>query len=62
MTAYVPYHEKKVHILEKREQELRHAIKNNYSKEKIEKCVEKLRMAKLNVFRSYAVAGNMYSG
>lgn len=52
MTGYVPYHEKKIRILEKRERELRHAIKNNHSKDKIERCAEKLRTAKLNVFKS----------
>jgi len=52
MTAYIPYHEKKIRIFEKREQELRHAIINNYSKDKIERCAEKLKTAKLNVFKS----------
>lgn len=58
MTAYVPYHEKKAHILVKREQELLHAIKNNYSKEKLEKCVEKLGMAKLSLLKARFAQNN----
>ena len=52
MTAYVANHQKKIRILQKREQELTHAIKHDYSDEKLEKAVEKIRAAKLNVFKA----------
>jgi len=52
MTAYVANHLKKKNIFKKREQEFRHAIKNNFSQEKIIKAVEKLRIAKLNVYKA----------
>lgn len=52
MTAYIANHQKKKRILSKREQELEHAIKNNFSSEKIIRAAEKLREAMLNVFKS----------
>lgn len=52
MTAYIANHQKKKNILLKREQELRHALKHQLSNEKLLKVVEKLREAKLNVFKS----------
>jgi hypothetical protein len=51
MTAYIANHQKKKRIFAKREQELEHAIKNNLSLEKIIRAAEKLREAKLNVFK-----------
>ncbi len=51
MTAYVVNHLKKKRILEKRKQELGHAIKNNYPANKIERAAENLRFAQLNVFK-----------
>jgi len=52
MTAYIANHQKKKRIFQKRETEMVHAIKHNYSQEKLEKAAEKLREAKLNVFKS----------
>jgi len=52
MAGYLPHHQKKDRIFNKREKELVHAIKNEYSKEKLVKAAEKLREAKLGVFKS----------
>jgi hypothetical protein len=52
MTNYVPDHRKKIRILEKRERELLHAIKNEFGVEKIERAAERVRNAKLNVYKS----------
>jgi len=52
MTAYVANHQKKKRIFEKREQELRHLIKHGSSYEKIAKAAEKLRAARLAIFKS----------
>jgi len=52
VTAYVANHQKKKRIFEKREKELLHLIKNGSSYEKIIKSVEKLRVAKLAIFKS----------
>ncbi len=52
MTAYIANHCKKKKIFKKREQELRHTIKNDYSQEKINKAAEKLRIAKLNIYKA----------
>lgn len=52
MPAYVANHQKKKRIFEKREQKLRHLIKNGSSYEKIAKAVEKLRVARLAIFKS----------
>ena len=52
MTNYVPDYRKKIRILEKRERELLHAIKNEFGSEKIEKAAERLRDAKLNVYKA----------
>jgi len=52
MTAYIANHQKKKAIFQKREVELRHAIKHDFSREKTIKSAEKLREAKLHVFKS----------
>ena len=52
MTNYVPDHNKKIRILEKRERELLHAIKNEFGVEKIKKAAERVRDAKLSVYKS----------
>ena len=52
MTNYVPDHKKKIRILEKRERELLHAIKNGLGIEKITKAAERVRDAKLNAYKS----------
>jgi len=52
MTAYIANHQKKKKIFGKREQELKHALKHNYGYEKVARAVEKLREAKLNIFKS----------
>jgi hypothetical protein len=51
MTAYIANHEKKNRIFAKRERVLVHAIKNGYSTEKIAIAAEKLRGAKMAVFK-----------
>jgi hypothetical protein len=51
MTAYIADHGKKKSILEKRVKGLQHALKNEYSREKIEKEAERVRAAKLAVFK-----------
>ena len=52
MTAYIPNYQKKIRIFEKRETELKHAIKNSYSEEKVAKAAGKLREAKLQIFKA----------
>lgn len=52
MTAYIANHQKKINLFHKREESLRHAIKHGYSREKIEQAAEKLREAKLGVFKA----------
>jgi len=52
MTAYIANHQKKKKILQKREQELRHAIKHKFNTDKIKNSAEKVREAKLNAFKS----------
>lgn len=51
MTAYIADHQKKKSILNKRVSGLQHAVKNKYSQQKIEKEVEKVRLAKLAVLK-----------
>ena len=51
MTAYIADHRKKKAILKKRLTGLQHAIKNSFPLEKIEKEVEKVRAAKLAIFK-----------
>ena len=51
MTAYIVNHRKKKVILEKRVASLKHAVKNSFSSEKIEKEAEKVRAAKLAIFK-----------
>ena len=51
MTCYVANHEKKNRIFAKREQELRHAIKHNLPADKILLAAEKVRAAKIAVFK-----------
>ena len=51
MTAYLANHQKKQRIFEKRERELTHAIKNAYSAERLALAAEKLRSAKISVFK-----------
>jgi hypothetical protein len=51
MPAYIANHEKKKRIFAKRERELRHAIKHGFSREKLALAAEKLRTAKINVFK-----------
>ena len=51
MTAYIVNHRKKIAILEKRLTGLRHAVKNSFSREKIEKEAEKVREANLAIFK-----------
>ncbi len=52
MTAYIANNQKKNKLFNKRVYELEHAIKNEFSHEKIEKIAEKVREAKLSVYKS----------
>ncbi len=52
MTAYVANHQKKKRILLKRENELKHALKHGFSSEKQIQIAEKLRLARLAIFKS----------
>ena len=52
MTAYIVNHKKKINLLHKREETLRHAIKHSYSQEKVGNVAEKVREAKLGVFKA----------
>ena len=52
MTAYLANHQKKVNIFKKRVQELEHALKHDFSQEKIVKAAEKVREARLKVFKA----------
>lgn len=51
MTAYIAHHEKKNRIFAKREREMLHAIKHSFSDDKLALAAEKLRVAKINVFK-----------
>jgi hypothetical protein len=51
MTAYVANHEKKNRIFAQREQQLRHAIKHGCPTEKLLVAAEKLRAAKIAVYK-----------
>lgn len=48
----IPDHNKTYRVFHKREAELQHAIKNGHSHEKLIKSAEKLREAKLKIFKS----------
>ena len=52
MANYVANYKKKSRILQKREQELLHAINHEFSTEKIRKAAEHVRVAKLNMYKS----------
>jgi hypothetical protein len=51
VTAYIANHEKKNRIFAKRERALAHAIKHRFSGRKISIAAEKLREAKIAVFK-----------
>jgi len=51
MTAYIANHEKKNRLFAKRDRELIHAIKNGFSSKKIGLAAEKVRKAKMAVFK-----------
>ena len=51
MTAYIANHEKKNRLFAKRERELLHAIKHEFSNARLEAAAERLRAAKLAVFK-----------
>lgn len=52
MTAYVANHQKKKNLLHKREQELKHALSHAIDDSKLERAAEKVREAKLAVFKA----------
>ncbi len=51
MTAYIANHRKKINMLLKREQEMRHAIEHDSSQDRLEKCAERVRLAQLAVLK-----------
>ena len=51
MASNVPHHDQKNRIFAKRERALIHAIKNGFSSEKIAAAAERLRAAKIAVFK-----------
>jgi len=52
MTCYLANHQKAKRVFEKQEVKLAHAIKHDFSHEKIVELAEKLRNAKLKVFKA----------
>ena len=57
MAGYVPNYQKKNRLFAKRERELVHALRNRFSIRKIDLAAEKLRMAKIAVFKSRFARG-----
>jgi hypothetical protein len=53
MTVYLANYRKKQRIFAKREQELRHALKHGFPPKKLLRAAEKLRAAKIAVFKCY---------
>ena len=51
MAAYLANHQKKKRLLAKRERELLHALGNDLSDARIIKAAERLRAAKLSIFK-----------
>lgn len=58
MTAYIANHQKKNRIFAKRVRELQHAIKHDYSVEKLVAAAERVREAKMNVFKCQYTKSN----
>jgi len=52
MSNYIPNYQKANRVFSKRETQLKHAIKNGYTQEKIVKAAERLREAKLKAFKA----------
>ncbi len=52
MTAYIANHQKKRNLLHKREQELEHALSHGFDDSKLKRAAEKVREAKLAVFKA----------
>jgi hypothetical protein len=52
MSNYLPHYAKKKQILEKRERELRHALKNNLGEAQITRAAERVRDAKIRTIES----------
>lgn len=52
MTGYLVNHQKKLKVFEKREEELRHAIRHDLSPERTGRAAERLREAKFAIFKS----------
>jgi hypothetical protein len=52
MSNYIPNHQKTQRVFTKRETELRHAIRHEFSRERIVRAAEKLREARLKIFKS----------
>ena len=63
MTGYVPRDKepyKKKAILEQKEVELLHALRNNFTQEKLYRVVEKVRKAKLGVLKGQQHCAQVY--
>jgi hypothetical protein len=52
MAGYIPSYQKKNRIAAKRERELSHAIRHEFSPDKIENAAEALRQAKLSAYKA----------
>ena len=52
MSNYLPHYTKKKQILEKRERELRHALKNRLGETKIRRAAERVRAAQVRALES----------
>ena len=52
MPCYIANHQKTRRVFRKRERQLEHAIRHNFSRERTVKAAEKLREARLKVFKS----------
>ena len=52
MTSYLVNHQKAKRVFAKRETELLHAIKNDYTRAKIVRAAERVREAKIKVFKA----------
>jgi hypothetical protein len=59
MANYISGKQKKIKTFKKRERELIHAIKNEYSNEKLIKAVKKLREAKIQAIRAQSSPANL---
>ncbi|MCP4675306.1 MAG: DUF4175 domain-containing protein [Deltaproteobacteria bacterium] len=52
MSNYIPNYKKKKNFFLQREQELRHALRNNAPDAKVKRAVDRLRAAKFQIFKA----------